>query len=233
MRRTLAAAILAAATIAGAVNHADAQTPKTFPVVGTGDSILGVALDLAAPAGTILTDAAWINVEYGRQPYVAGMNGQASTASIWPLVLSRSQPGGWIIIQDNGLGTSQTAWRTLIQRIVDDTPNDRCLLFVPPVFHWWFNAQHHYATTGYAEALRDITVEAGRGGQCYYTVPWRTAVLGDMTLVCDADVPPVRGLAMPADVENHLPSRCDGQHPSRRGATWLRRAIETQTGALA
>ncbi len=229
MIRRLAAAAVLAATLAATDNTAHAAT---WPVVGTGDSILGVALDIEAPGGAILTDRAWINIEYGRQPYTAGMSGQASTASIWPLVLARSQPGGWIIIQDNGLGTSQTAWRALLERIVDETPNDRCLLVVPPVFHWWFNAQYHYDTTAYAQTLAEVTVAAGRGGQCYRTVPWRTAVLADRSLVCDSEAPPVRGLALAPDVENHLPSRCDGQHPSRRGQLWLRRAVESYVGVL-
>jgi hypothetical protein len=116
-----------------------------------------------------------------------------------------------------------------MQRIVDETPNDRCLVFIPPVFHWWFNSQLHNETSTYARILDTVAVEAGKGGQCYYTIPWRPTALNDKTYVCDADVPPVVGFAMPADVENHQPSRCDGQHPSRRGQTWLARALAAAT----
>jgi hypothetical protein len=48
--------------------------------------------------------------------------------------------------------------------------------------------------------------------------------------VCDPDTTPVRGFAMPDDLVNPQPSRCDGQHPSHRGQTWLRRTITAITG---
>jgi hypothetical protein len=204
--------------------HAHAAT--TYRIVGTGDSILAVTYGIQAPGGTILTDDIWLNMEHGRQPYVAGMAGWASTASIWPLVLSRSQPGGYIIIQDNGLGTSNSAWRALIQRMVDETPNDRTIVFIPPVFHWWFNAAHHNTTSVYNQLLNEVLSGTD---QPYITIPWRPTVLNDMSYVCDLDTTPVRGFAMPADVENHQPSRCDGQHPSHRGQTWLRRSIDSIT----
>lgn len=234
MRTRLTA--LAALTILAGVAAFDSdqvEAATTYHVVGTGDSILAVAYNIQAPGGAILTADTWINVEHGRQPYVAGMSGQASTNSIWPLVLSRSEPGGFIIIQDNGLGTSPDAWRSLIQRMVDETPNDRCLVFIPPVFHWAFNAAHHNTTSVYANILDEVVIAAAKTGQCYITIPWRTVVLNDASYVCDPDTPPVRGAAMPADVENHQPSRCDGQHPSHRGQTWLRRAITTYTGFTA
>jgi hypothetical protein len=225
------ASIVAAVAVAGlAATDTTVEAATTYRVVGTGDSILAVAYHHSGPGGTILTDDAWINMEHGRQPYVAGMSGQASTASIWPLVLSRSQPGGFIIIQDNGLGTSPDAWRALIQRMVDETPNDRCLVFVPPVFHWAFNAAHHNTTSVYAKILDEVLIGSAKTGQCYRTVPWRPTVLNDTTYVCDPDTTPVRGFAMPDDLVNPQPSRCDGQHPSHRGQTWLRRAITTITG---
>jgi hypothetical protein len=223
----VAVVALGAATFAP--SSADAST--TYRVVGTGDSILAMitGVDILAPGGALLTADTWVHVEYGRQPYVAGMLGH-STASIWPLVLSRSQPGGWIIIQDNGLGTSFPDWERLMRRIVDDTPNDRCLLFVPPVFHPAFNPDLATATATYAQIQASVAREAGMGGQCYRTIPWNVTALADQSYVCDPGVTPVLGFAMPADVENHQPSRCDGQHPSRRGQVWLGRWIGATVG---
>jgi hypothetical protein len=228
-KRYAAAAITAVAMFATAPTSEAATT--TYRIVGTGDSILALAtnIDILPPGGAVLTADTWINVEYGRQPYVAGMIGH-STSSIWPLVLSRSQPGGYIIIQDNGLGTSYDGWRNLMQRIVDETPNDRTLVFIPPVFHWWFNPKYHNDTTRYAEIMGEVAYTAGQQGQPYRIIPWRTAALNDMSLVCDSAAPPVRGAAMPPDVENHQPSRCDGQHPSQRGQLWLARALINITG---
>lgn len=233
MIRRLAAAAAIAATLTAGVYADHVAAADTFRVVGTGDSILAMvsSIDIVAPGGAKSTADTWINVEYGRQPYVAGMIGH-STSSIWPLVLSRSQPGGFIIVQDNGLGTSPDNWRRLIQRIVDETPNDRTLVFIQPVFHWWFNSTYHNATTVYAQIMGEVAYNAGQAGQPYRIIPWRTTVLNDITMVCDADVPPVRGMEMPADVRNHQPSRCDGQHPSKRGAIWLARAINDIVGEL-
>ena len=125
----LALAVLALTTVVGGPAHA-----AGFRVVGTGDSILVLAYGVPLPGGVVNSSTWWIDVECGRDAYTAGMSGRASIASIWPLVLSRSVPGGWIIIQDNALGVSDFGWRSLMRRIVDETPNDRCLLGVLPVF---------------------------------------------------------------------------------------------------
>jgi hypothetical protein len=133
IRATLAALALTAI----AATPVNAAAPVTFRVVGTGDSILAMAYGVPAPGGvTIPRPGTWVQVEYGRNAYTAGMLGTAgsSTKSIALLAISRSQSGGWIIVQDNGLGVSDTAWRTLMRDIVAAAPDDRCLVGVLPAY---------------------------------------------------------------------------------------------------
>lgn len=111
-------------------NSTEAQ--DNWRVVATGDSILAMTYEIDAPGGVILTTDRWMNMEYGRNAYTAGMIPQASTASIWPLMLQRSQAGGWIIIQDNAIDVSLFGWQALMQKIADETPDDRCLLGILP-----------------------------------------------------------------------------------------------------
>ena len=176
----------------------------TYRVVGTGDSILSMTLGFAPPGGVCHTEEqTWVDTEYGRNPYTAGMAGRASTASIWPLVLDRSRYGGWIIIQDNGVGCPDSLWERLIQQIVDETPDDRCLMFIPPVFHPDWNATH----AAHAAARAAVMVAIATEQPVRSTIPWHVAVSNDATLVTD------------------------GQHPSTSGKIWLRRHIERFVGA--
>lgn len=131
IRRLVAVVVAAFAPITvGGMADAD----DTYPVVGTGDSILAMAYGVAWPAGVISRGGAWVNVEYGRNAYSAGQAGASSTRSVALLAIERSQPGGWIIVQDNALGVSDWAWRELMREIVVKTPDDRCLLGVLPAF---------------------------------------------------------------------------------------------------
>jgi hypothetical protein len=180
-------------SVAGSAGPADAAT---FHVAGTGDSILAIAYSgIAAPDR-------WIDVEQGRQPYIAGMQGRASTSTIWPWVLRNSQPGGWVIIQDNGALTSDADWRALMRRIVTELPNDRCLLFVLPAFHpAWSRAAN-------LDASRRANIMVGEAAAqpCHDFVRWNQAVAADSTLVYD------------------------GQHPSAKGARWLAATINSIVG---
>lgn len=193
--------------IAGAVGelHDDSKDKRpmtTWRIVGSGDSILAMTLGKPAPGGALLTSQAWINTEHGRNAWTAGMANQASLASIWPLVLARSQRNGFIVIQDNGLGVSDSAWTILLQRIVDETPDDRTLVFILPCFHWLWNAQYHNQTTVRRRIMSNIATQHRRR----VVIDWSKAVLGDRTMVYD------------------------GQHPSARGRIWLQRALRGYTG---
>jgi hypothetical protein len=117
-------------------------------------------------------------------------------------VLERSRRGGWVIIQDNALGVSEYAWRYLLDQIVTELPDDRCLAAVLPVFHpdW---------STGYYELVKRmaaIMIEEVSQQPCYQLIWWNTAVLADPTLVYD------------------------GQHPSAKGVRWLASWIDWACG---
>jgi hypothetical protein len=174
----------------------------TWRVVGTGDSILGMALGRPSPGGALLTDDYWIHAEYGRNAYTAGLLNSHSHESIYDLVLARSQPRGFIIVEDNGLGVTDHGWRVLLERIVRDTPTDRKIIFILPVFHWLWRADLHNETT----IRRRIMLEVAATRQNRQIIDWSKAVLGDRTMVTD------------------------GQHPSARGKIWLQRAIRCYTG---
>jgi hypothetical protein len=210
MRRVLLGLVLGAILVTGLIvfdiHRVGAGEPSgeqmTWRVVGSGDSILGMTLGRPAPGTAALTDDYWIDVEYGRNAYTAGLGGRASHESIWDLVLSRSQPGGFIIIQDNGLGVSDGAWEILVERIVRTTPDDRTVVFILPVFHWMWSREYHIETTVRRNIMKSIAVQQPK--RC--VIDWSKAVLGDRTMVYD------------------------GQHPSARGKIWLRRALKACTG---
>ena len=156
LRRPLAALaglLLAPLTVAGMADAA-----PTFYVTGTGDSILAMAYQVPAPGGVITRNGAWVNVEHGRNAYAAGMLGAdgSSTKAIAMLAIERSQPRGWIIVQDNALGVSDWAWRQLMLDIVAATPDDRCLLGVLPAFRADVNPTYAAQTRARAIVMADI-----------------------------------------------------------------------------
>jgi hypothetical protein len=195
------AALVATLAIAPTTVGVHAQADR-YQVVGTGDSILAKVLKVRSAGGWILTADRWIDLEYGRAPYVAGLQERASTASLWPLLLGRSQPDGWIIIQDNSLGASDYGWEALMGRIVDETPDDRCLLFIPPVFHPAWRPD----LTALMQQRTLILLREAVRQPCRAIIPWDRTVLADASMVTD------------------------GQHPSLRGQIWLTRAIDAAIG---
>ena len=198
MKRHLAAAVLSVAAWGVAATDTPAHA-ATYRVVGTGDSILSTARDY------VLAPGRWVDVEPGRNAYTAGLQGRHSTSSIWPHLLAMSQRGGWVIIQDNGLGVTLEDWRALLDRIVRELPDDRCLLGVLPIFHpAWPDGEKWYDTVWAAnrEMVRAFQVQP-----CMRLVRWDLAVLADSSLVYD------------------------GQHPTEAGAQWLGAAIDAEIGA--
>src|SRR5262245_54899241 len=90
------------------------------------------------------------------------MMGAASTASSAMAAISRSQPNGWIVIQDNALGVSDYGWRALMRRIVDVTPDDRCLIGVLPAFR----AEVHAVYAAQTRARASIMAEEFKRQPC-------------------------------------------------------------------
>jgi len=190
--RRLLAAVLTAAAILLARPAFACGADRTYNVSGTGDSILFMTADQLDAPGR------WIDTERGRQPYIPGQQNRYSTEDIWPLVLAHSKPGGWIVIQDNAAQTSDDAWRKLVQRIVWNTPNDRCLLGVLPVF-LASESPLPDAAERQADAFRKARImrRAFAFQPCHRLVEWPAAVRAKPGLVFD------------------------GQHPSADGVAWL------------
>jgi hypothetical protein len=163
---------------------------------------LDAAEPLLGPGEVVNSSGRWLDLEHGRNAYTAGMAGRASTASIWPLLLARSMPGGWVVIQDNALGVSDFGWRALMRRIVDALPNDRCLLGVPPGYRADANAT--YA----ADAARRATIM----GQEFQRQPCRAFVFLNTYLRANPQRFP------------------DGQHPDSTAQLWIRSRIAAWVG---
>lgn len=167
--------------------------PETYRVVITGDSIFDDAhLALIAPDR-------WIDTERGRDPYLVGQQGRHSTSSILPELVARSQPDGWVVIQDNGARTTNPDWRRLMREIVAAVPDDRCLAGVLPVY-WPVGASN--GNTSYDAQLTKmiIMIEEFAQQPCHAYIGWHVAVSRDPLLLRDA------------------------QHPSAAGVTWLANA---------
>ena len=137
IRHLAATAALALSTLIGSVAHdinrAGAGT-QTWPVTGTGDSILTLAYGNRTGSVVILDSVRWLNFESGRAAFDYGQTGAGTTWSIAKLAIERSVPGGRIVIQDNGIDASEWEWLTLMQRIVAATPDDRWIIGVIPAF---------------------------------------------------------------------------------------------------
>lgn len=119
------------------------EVSETYLVTGTGDSIMAMAYGFDNPAvvGTILrTDYRWLQFEYGRQAYTVGLAHWASTQAVALLAIERSRPGGYVVIQDNGLGVSEWGWRQLMKQIVAAMPSNRTLIGVLPSYRATVNA---------------------------------------------------------------------------------------------
>jgi len=113
----------------------------TYSVTGTGDSILAMAYGVQ-PGGVILDGARWLNFESGRRAYAPGQLGMGTTYAVAKLAIERAEPGGRIVIQDNGLDATQSQWESLLRYIVATTPADRWIIGVIPSFRTSVNPVH-------------------------------------------------------------------------------------------
>ena len=187
-------------------NKTEAQTMPTYRVVHTGDSISAMAWGIPSSpvAGKQWTSGTeeWRNLEYGRNAYTVGQEGWASTASIWPLVLSRSEPGGFIIVQDNGADVSDSGWLSLMTKIRDETPHDRTLIVVLPGYRSDINP-------GVAEMMVH-----------------RARVMKEVF----ASHPSVVFIHLDNYLRRNPGNFPDGQHPNAIAANWLRDQLDSWTG---
>lgn len=192
MRRLLLAAALAAVVLGGMPAQAGFSR---FPVVITGDSILQLGQDL------LWSPHRFVDVESGRQPAQAGNEGRYSTAEAAEVLIPLVEPGGFLVVQDNGINASDAQWRALLREIVDDLADDRCLVGVLPVF-----LHADPAVTAAAAVRANIMVAEFSRQPCHDWIRWNQKVAADPSLVYD------------------------GQHPSAAGRAWLASQIDLVTG---
>ena len=206
MRKFILAALFAAGIIT-TPQITEASTMATYRVVHTGDSISALAWGIpstpVAGAAWVSGTEEWRNLEYGRDAYTVGLEGWASTNSIWPLIRDRSEPGGFIVVQDNGLSTTDTQWRTLMERIRNETPSDRTLIVVLPGYRWDKNSTHYQTLVTRAKIMKEV--------------------LGQH--------PSVVFIHLDQYMRRNPNNFPDGQHPNTAGAAWLRAQIDAWTGS--
>lgn len=176
----------------------------TWRVVGTGDSIMGMSYRVPSPGIKPTSPYSdWlIDAEYGRNAYTVGLAKRASHSSILSLALSRSQPRGWVVIQDNGLGCSDESWREFMKRIVRETPTNRILLAVMPGYVASHNAQ--------------LAADAAR----------RAVIMGEEIM----KFPNRRFVYLNYYMRAHPENFPDGQHPNDAAALWIRQQIKWLVG---
>lgn len=175
---------------------------QTYRVVGTGDSILAMAWGLPSPGSIYTTADRWLDFEYGRAPYTPGLAGRASTAGIWPDILERSEPDGWVIVQDNSLGPTDEEWAALMQTIRDELPADRNLVVVLPAFLASVNA----------------TISE--------TIATRATIMFDIL----GTHPHANFVDLPTYMAANPSQFPDGQHPDATAQAWIRGEVEALTG---
>lgn len=174
----------------------------TYRVVQTGDSISAMSYGYAAPGGVSTSGDKWLDLEYGRNAYTAGMAARASTASLWPLLWARSRPGGFVVVQDNALGVSDYGWQMLMRKIVNETPADR----------WLFGVLPGYLATVDAALAADCRRRAEIMVQEFQRRVRRLFVF------------------LPQYMLENPSQFADGQHPNATAQTWIQARILEKTG---
>lgn len=190
-----ATAILTTLTVAPADSHA----ADTFRVVGTGDSILHRLED------QLQSTDRWWDLEPGRELDLPGAAGRASYMDIWPEVIARSRPGGYVVFEDDGTlhdPNPTERWTEFMQYLVDSTPDDRCLVGVLT----YFDPAVHEGNHVLVERHRDIMRSVFEQQPCVAFVAWDEAVVA------------------------HPEYLADGQHPSEAGQLFLASRIDLYVG---
>lgn len=194
--KSLAVMVLFALCMGTPINVRSADTPGSVRVVGTGDSILA----LAAPS--LASDDRWLDLEQGRQVDIRGNANRATTAEMLPVLLAKSRPGGWVVVQDNAAQTTLARWREVLRRYVSTIPDDRCILGVLPVF----DVDVDPVAAQFAQAAANVMVQEFNVQPCHEYIRWNQAVQANPSLTYD------------------------GQHPSEAGVAWLAQTIDATIG---
>jgi hypothetical protein len=196
MRKLILATVIVALVFGGLRTASVSAGTTRFGVVVTGDSILQLGEQLLAGPDR------YIDVESGRQPYAVGLEERMSTAAAAAALVPLVAPGGILVVQDNGVNTTDADWRALLRSIVDRLPDDRCLVGVLPVF---LHPTDPAVTSGAAVRANIMVAEFTRQ-PCHDWIRWNQKVVADPNLVYD------------------------GQHPTPAGRVWLADQVSLVTG---
>lgn len=189
------AAILTLAVVAAAPN---ADAADLYRVAGTGDSIL----HLVRATGALTAPDRLIDTEQGRDPVTPGNQGRLSTTQAYAAALNRSEPGGYIVLQDNGANATEAQWALMLRNIVNTTPADRTIVAVLPAYN------DDWSTVNAARAARlaNIMVREIKLHERVIWIRWNQAVNANPALVYD------------------------GYHPTPLGCAWLAAHINAAVG---
>jgi len=198
-----------------------------YRVVGSGDSILELVLrnDLLDPWPT-LADR-WIISEPCRAPWLSGCDNRASTVTEVTWLMGSVSPGGFVVVQDggigdkNGLATTLDKWRQFVQAVINVVPNDRTIVFVLPAS----SQAGTFTVSGHApgSTARQIMADRGSAARGVFAanpaqpvryIDWFAMTTGNPALLAaDGLHPSVR----PADTTN------SGAHALARQLAWQTR----------
>jgi hypothetical protein len=122
-----------------------------------------------------------------------------------PLLVKESQPGGWVVIQDDSGGVTTPQWTALMARYVAAIPDDRCILAIIPGVG---------KVNTLAPGVQPVVITNARAMRgeirkqpCYAFIRWDLAVNGHPDFVVE-----------------------DGTHPTTAGKAWLAAAIDNAVG---
>ena len=199
--------VVCAVAVAVAVLGAPAQETSScdcaYAVAVTGDSILQLGEDLLQRDGRL------VDVESGRQPYEWGLERGDSTWTAIHRLARVVTPGGYLVVEDNGVGVADVDWRALLERAVELLPDDRTLVLVLPVYRREVSEALYLATARRANIM--VEVAQAHPEQPVEFVRWNQQVLG------------VNGAAPRPELVY------DGQHPTVDGSIWLAQQIDLAT----
>lgn len=173
-----------------------------YRVTHTGDSISAQAFgQIGGPGIVIVGGDTYRNLNHGRGAYTNGMpmpHSNGSTWSIAKLNISRTLPGGFVVIQDNSIdAASDWEWTKLLTDIEALVPDDVWLVGVLPGYRADVNATHAATTARRATIM----------GQVFMTHPLRRFVFLNNYMTQNPGQFP------------------DGQHPDVTARTWIRGQI--------
>lgn len=176
-----------------------------YRVTHTGDSISAMSFGYPAPGAARTEGDTYRNLNHGRKAYGNGMTMPHSNGSTWSIAslnAGRTEPWGWMVVQDNSIdATSDWEWNKLVTAIEAATPADVGLLGVLP---------------GYVPAV---------DGEYAAVASRRADVMGQVF----SQHPRYRFVDLNTYMVENPEQFPDGQHPDATAQAWIRAAILNAT----